>query len=110
MPARLIPLFGGRKVKKPVLIYRVEIDAKGWLRLYPAGERYDHIYRAAAGVKWDKSGGFLHAEEPGTWPYPAYFGQIISVVASEYGDALTVSPTTEWLNVPADIRAAIQAS
>jgi hypothetical protein len=97
-------------MKKCVPISKVEIDAKGWLRLYPAGERYDHIYRAAAGIEWDRSGGFLHAEEPGKWSYPVYFGQIISAVASEYGDTLTISPATEWLNIPADIRAAIQAS
>jgi hypothetical protein len=97
-------------MKKHVLISKVEIDAKGWFRLYPAGECYDHIYRAAAGVEWDKAGGFLHDKEPGTWTYPAYFGHIVSAVASEYGDALAVSPATEWLNVPADIRAAIEAT
>lgn len=93
-----------------VLISKVEIDAKGWLRLYPASERYDHIYRAAAGVEWDRSGGFLHAEEPGKWTYPVYFGQILTAVASEYGDTLTIGSTTEWLNVPSDIRAEIEGA
>jgi hypothetical protein len=94
-------------MKKPVLISRVEIDAKGWLRLYPADERYDHIYRAAAGVEWDRSGRFLHAEEPGAWTYPICFGQILSAVASEYGDTLIITSATEWLNVPTEVRAAI---
>jgi hypothetical protein len=95
---------------KAVSISKVEIDTKGWLRIYPAGERYDHIYRAAAGVEWDRRDGFLHAEEPGKWTYPVYFNQIISAVASEYGAMLTLSQTTEWLNVPTVIRAAIEAA
>jgi len=93
-----------------VAILKIEIDTKGLLRIYPASERYDHIYRAAAGIEWDLREGFLHAEEPVKWTYPVYFGQIISAVASEYGATLTLEPTTEWLNVPADIRAAIEAS
>ena len=95
---------------KAVLISKIEIDPKGWLRIYPVSERYEHIYRAAAGVEWDSSGGFLHAEEPGSWPYPTYFAQIVSAVASEYGDALAVGPATVWLNVSADTRASIQVS
>ncbi len=94
-------------MKKPVPISKVEIDAKGWLRLYPAGERYDHIYRAAAGVEWDRDGRFLHAEEPGAWTYPICFGQILSAVASEYGDTLIITPATEWLSVSAEVRAAL---
>ena len=94
---------------KSVRLSKIEIDASGWLRLYPVDERYDHIYRAAAGVEWDRSGGFLHAWEPGSWPYPTYFGQILSAVASEYGDTLIIDSATEWLNVPADVRSAIQS-
>jgi hypothetical protein len=93
-----------------VLLSKIEIDANGWLRLYPVGERYDHIYRAAAGVEWDRSGGFLHAEDPGAWPYLTYFGQILSAVVSEYGDSLIIGPDTQWVNVPPDVRAALHVT
>jgi hypothetical protein len=95
---------------KTVVISKVEVDAKGWLRLYPATEQYGHIYRAAAGVEWDRSGGFLHAEEPGAWQYSTCFRQILSAVESEYGDSLILGPATQWLNVPSEVRAQIQVS
>jgi hypothetical protein len=93
---------------KRVLLSKVALDEKGWLRLYPSGGSYEHVYRAAAGVHWEKEG-FLHAREPGEWAYPAYFGQIVSVVASEYGDQLMLSPATEWFQVSDELRHAIES-
>lgn len=95
---------------KTVLIAKVEIDDKGWLRLYPGQEVYDFIYRAAAGVVWSKEGGFLHFREPGELTYPACFRQIVSVVTAEYGDVLKIGPATKWLNVPAAVRRQIETS
>lgn len=92
-----------------ILLAKVEIDDKGKMRLYPVQKVYDYIYRAAAGVDWDKEGRFLHAREPGEWTYPVYFKQIVSAVASEYGDVLKTGPDTEWLRVPDDIRQEIEA-
>jgi hypothetical protein len=94
---------------KSVLLSKVALDEKGWLRLYPAGESYERIYRAAAGVNWEAEG-FLHAREPGEWTYLTYFRQILSAVASEYGDHLKLSPATEWLQVPEELRRAIESS
>src|SRR5690606_28416124 len=93
---------------KTVLLAKVEIDEKGWMRLYPVEAVYDFIYRAAAGVDWNKEGGFLHFREPRELTYPAYFKQIVTVVTPEYGDVLKVGPATKWLNVPATVRAEIE--
>ena len=95
---------------KPVPLAKVELDGKGRLLLYPAGERYDYIYRAAAGVTWEPQGQFLHFGDPRGLTYPVCFQQIISVVASEYGHHLALSKHTEWINVPADLRNAIETS
>jgi hypothetical protein len=95
---------------KTVPLAKVEIDEKGWMRLYPVQEVYDFIYRTATGVAWDKTGGFLHAREPGAWTYPVYFKQIVSAVASEYANVLKTGPDTQWLNVPDDIQKQIQTT
>ena len=107
--AVVTPLTFGKRMKT-VPLAKVEIDENGWMRLYPVQEVYDFIYRAAAGVDWDKKGGFLHAREPGEWTYLIYFKQIVSVVVSEYGDLLQTRPETEWLKVPDDVRKAIESS
>ena len=95
---------------KTVSLAKIEIDEKGWLRLYPVGAVYDFIYRAAAGVAWDKTGGFLHAHELGDWTYSVYFKQIVSAVASEYGDVLQIKPETEWSKVADEVRRAIETT
>lgn len=94
---------------KSVALSKVEIDAKGRLRLYPQDASYEFIYRAAAGVHWEKAGSFLHAGEPRDWTYPIQFGQAVAAVASEYGDSLEVGPDTEWVNVPAGLRSELEA-
>ena len=93
---------------KTVAIAKIEIDPKGWLRVYPDSEQYDFIYRAAADVHWEKEGGFLHSREPEKWTYPDYFTHIVQVVSSEYGDTLKTNQKTEWIRVPDSIRAEIQ--
>ena len=95
---------------KTVRLATVEIDSKGRMRLYPVEAAYDFIYRAAAGVDWDKEGRFLHARELGDWTYPEYFGQIVSAVASEYGDVLKTESGTKWIGVSDIIRQEIETT
>jgi hypothetical protein len=85
---------------KEVALSRIEIDGKGWLRLYPVDASYDYIYRSAADVHWDKEGKFLHSEEPREWSYFQCFEHIVASVASEYGDQLKITEKTQWHNVP----------
>ena len=94
---------------RTVPISAVKRDDRGWLRIYPLHARYDLIYRAAAGVDWENKEGFLHAHEPREWTYPQYFAHIVSVVASECGDALKLTPDTQWMGVPDDIRRQIES-
>jgi hypothetical protein len=94
---------------RSVPLANVAIDQKGWMRLYPADETFEFIYRAASGVHWDTKDRFLHAKEPGEWTYPFYFKQIVSAVVSEYGVKIQLTRETKWSSVPDDVRVAIEA-
>ena len=93
-------------------IDEVAIDAAGAVAIRPriaADETFEHIYRAAMGVRW-------HSDTRSLVPYetkgetPAWwFRQIVAAVSSEYGQLLELQPDTKWTNVSSDVRRAIEA-
>lgn len=86
----------------------VEIDADGRLRIRPAEQDLAHIWRAAMEVHWDPDTRTLYSPRPREWSYPRWFRQIVAAARDEYGVTLRLSPETQWLNVPLDIRAEIE--
>lgn len=85
-------------------IRKIEVLGSGELLLcIEGGEKssYQFVYRAAAGVYWDRSlGGFVskgHEE----WPYSKWYSHILDATKSELGLALELARDVVWENVPA---------
>jgi hypothetical protein len=70
---------------------------------------YQHIYREAAEVYWDKERKAFKAPAPRKWSHSDWYHQIVSVAASGLGVSLELSSETNWVNVPEQTRAEICA-
>jgi hypothetical protein len=82
-------------------IDEIGLDDSGALYIRPSsGEDFEHIYRSASGIRWNNALRTLHAYEPHRWAAPALFREILRAVAGEYGVALTIGPSTTWINIP----------
>jgi hypothetical protein len=88
-------------------ISEVGIDAQGSLYLRPSSTSFEHIYRAGKEVHWDPERKVLLSPKPRDWSYTRWFERIVAAAAEEYGVRLSVTPSTLWLNVPSDLKAAI---
>lgn len=78
-----------------VSIVRVAKLSDGRLGVFPEAPKpiYQYVYRAAAGVSWDKSLGGFQSTIPREWNYRDWYQQIVSVVRSELGVRLQLSPS-----------------
>jgi len=90
-------------------IAEVGIDAEGRLYVRPSQRSFEHIWRAAMQVNWDESEHRLFGPKPGEWSYADWFRQIVAAPADEYGTRLSLTSETVWSNVPAFVRAEIEA-
>ena len=72
--------------------------------------RAPFIYRAAAEVAWEPDARRFVSPRPGLGPPAKHYAHIAAAVADELGWHLYVSPRTRWVNVPEDLRSAIEAS
>ncbi|MEG3182268.1 hypothetical protein [Sphingomonas sp. LT1P40] len=91
-------------------IAAVEMDGEGRLFVRPASGDFEHIYRAAMEVYWDRSSKRLfHPHAPRDWTSADWFRQIVAAVASEYGVQLQLMSNTIWVDVPAGARSEIEA-
>ncbi len=86
----------------------VEIDAEGRLRIRLAKQDLSQIWRAAAEIGWDPETRALYGPKPREWSYAKWFQHLVAAACDEYGVTLRLSPETRWLNVPLDIRNAIE--
>ena len=90
-------------------IAEVGIDADERLYVRPSTSSFDHIYRAGMQVNWEPTGRRLFSPKPREWTYADWFAQIVEAVSGEYGTTLQLTSYTEWTNVPASLRAEIEA-
>jgi hypothetical protein len=97
-----------------VWISELTIDEEGRLLIRPdrqgAEGRFSEIYRSASGVHWDEVAESLYCPKPREWTYAQWFKQAVDAVAEEYGRELVLASSTQWSNVPADVRAQIEES
>lgn len=83
-------------------IVTVEVLQSGELRLIlGSGGRamYQHIYREARGVNWDKEAGAFMGTERKKWSYAQWFAHIVKVCGC-VGIDLRLSPEAQWIDVP----------
>jgi hypothetical protein len=100
----------GRGALRIEEIEEVGIDAEGKIYVHPTQTSFDHIYRVAMEVHWDKSQRRLHSPIPHKLSVDQWFTQILAAAADEYGVQLTLRPGTLWVNVPDEVRSRLQAT
>ena len=89
-------------------IAEIGIDVANRLYLRPTRSSYPHIHRAAKGIQWDPVQRRLYGEAPKEFSHADWFRQILNAVRDEYGDNLTVNPSTIWSNVPVSLQSEIK--
>ncbi|WP_143074970.1 hypothetical protein [Sphingobium sp. AP50] len=100
----------GRGALRIEEIEEVGIDAEGRIYICPTQTSFDHIYRAAMEVYWDKSKRRLHSPIPRKLSVDQWFSQILAAAVDEYGIQLKLQPSTLWVNVPEEVRSRLQAT
>ena len=96
---------------REITIASVSIDSARRLLVRPsldADSDFALIYRAAMGVNWDSESRSLVAPTPKEWSHFDWFKHLIEAVSIEYGQRLVLSETTQWANVPEELRAEIE--
>ena len=68
---------------------------------------YEFIYRAASGVSWDRESHTLCSGIPRTASYAEWFAIIRNAVAGEYGEQMSVTKRTIWMNIGTDTKSEI---
>lgn len=94
-----------------IIIEKVRLDSNGQVRVRPAVSRsngYAYIWRDATNVAWDETCGELYPRDALT-PVEG-FDRIIAAVAPEYGDKLTLSPSTVFVELPSSLIAVLRGS
>ena len=85
----------------------VGIDEDMRLFVRPTVASFPYIYREAMEVHWDASRRRLHFPQPREWTYLRWSQQIVAA-AAEQSRVLQLVPSTEWTNVPTELRAEIE--
>ncbi len=70
----------------------------------PPSEDFEHIYRTATGVRWDRAKRSLIPYEPGKLDPADWFKEIVAAVMSEYGIRLEIITSTSWCSISQDFR------
>lgn len=92
-------------------IDEVGLDAEQRLFVRPSSGDFEHVYRAAMEVYWDRSLRRLsHPRAPRGWTPVQWFQQIVAAVGDEYGVQLRLTNQTTWTAVPEDTRLAMEAA
>ena len=85
-------------------IIEVGIDENERFFLKPKSERFTLIYRTSTEVHWDVKGLFLYSPKPREWNYYYWYKYITNVVEKECNCKLMLTPRTNWINIPDDIK------
>ena len=96
---------------REIIIQRVRLDPHRRLRLRPTPSRpsgYTYIYRDASSVQWDDLCGELYVHNVPDVTTLDEFKRILAAVAGEYGDQLILSPSTEYVDIPSGMIAALR--
>ena len=92
-----------------VEVAAVTIDPGMGLLVRPvAGYNYEHVYRAANGLRWSEQDASVVAYEPQRWTVIELARHIVKTIQAECGDSLTLSTRTSWGEVDPLTRAAIE--
>jgi hypothetical protein len=65
---------------------------------------YQHVYRAAAGVRWDNDAGAFKFATKNDNRYAHWFAHVRKVLEQEMGVQLRLDSNVTWTNVPEGVR------
>lgn len=91
------------------VIAEIGVDDHGALYIRPEQRSFPLIYRAGAGIGWDSERARLFGAVPEEWSYSRWFLRFVEAVAEEYGVRLRLTTSTDWTNLPEDLRSGIAA-
>ena len=89
---------------KPLPVERVVVDATLGLLVVPEAGDYEHIYRAATGVRWNREHRAFCAFEPRRWQANELLTHIAATVSGEYGEDLHFTAHTSWQGVAPEVQ------
>jgi hypothetical protein len=84
-------------------VTKIEVLSSGEMMVQPAtsdSDAFEHIYRAGAGVRWDKDRQAFMTPRPQQLSYCEWFRRVSDAVAAELGVNLKVTDRTQLINVP----------
>ena len=90
-------------------IKAIGIDAAGRLYVQPEHQQFPFVHRECMEVTWHPEQCVLQAPAPRDWSQADWYRQILAA-AERQGCTLTLSPQTEWHNVPDHVRRTIEAA
>jgi hypothetical protein len=69
-----------------------------------AGETFEHIYREANGLRWNRSLCALHAYEPSRWEHRELLCHMASTLRTACDEELHFTENTVWQSVPEELQ------
>lgn len=87
-------------------ITAIEVDHSGRLLVRPsaqAGSLYEHVYREANGLRWDKQQHAFWAYEPARWGHEELLLRIAATVRGAFDEQLSITAQTAWVGVPPEL-------
>ena len=96
---------------REVAITEVGLDDERRVFIRPVEGDFEHVYRSAMEVYWDRQTRRLsNPRRPRDWTPVQWFQQIVAAIADEYGVLLKLNTRTTWTAVPADLQSAIEVA
>ncbi len=96
-------------------ITEISLAEDGCLQIRPSSSKssFEYVYRAAAGVYWNKELKCFQSSVPDNWDNwdnVAWYKQIISVIKSELGDRLRVTDDTVFISTASTLETEIRGA
>jgi len=98
---------------KRCAIAKVLVDESDHMYVSPeteAGANYEHIYREANGLRWDRSMRAFHASAPERWKHVELLRHIAATLASAYDEELHFTEKTIWLGIAPEMQLELRSA
>jgi hypothetical protein len=92
-------------------VAKVVLDADLGLLVVPDSRStgpYEHIYREANGLRWNREHSAFCAFEPKRWQAEELLRHIAATLADAFGEELHFTLGTSWHGVPAELQSGLR--
>ena len=94
-------------MNKDKILY-IKINEEGQIHIKPESLKFPMIYRTASEVHWNSDSKTLYSPKPRDWSYLDWYNHIIEVAQGDDYCQLEITPKTEWINIPNELRKEIE--